>query len=379
MNHPFPGIFTRESPPKRLLIVRLSAHGDVIHTLPLLSALKQTWPQLEIGWLTEPSALPFLQNHPLIDRLHVAQRPQWLKALRHPKQWRTVKQEVDAFIDELRSCHYEASLDVQGLLKSAVWPWLAGIPVRAGYQATREWADHFYTHTLPPMNLLDPNTLAVQRYLDFARAMGANVERPQFVLPSPSDSDQTNAIALLALVPQPSRPLVILAPFTRWPSKHWESDYWPPLLTKLLTLSAQPVIIGGPDDIAATEQILASLSPKEQNQIGNLVGKTDWGSLRVLLAKASLLIGSDSAPLHLSDALGKPVIGLYGPTAPGRTGPAGSGHTILSTNLPCQPCFSRQCRIQTHDCMKQLTPDIVAAMTERHLTNSLTSPVQDVL
>jgi heptosyltransferase I len=380
MNHPFPGIFTCESPPKRILIVRLSAHGDVLHTLPLLNALKQNWPQLEIGWLTEPSALPFLQNHPLIERLHVAQRPHWLKALRDPRQWPTVKSEIGAFISALRDSNYEASLDVQGLLKSAVWPWLAGIPIRAGYQATREWADRFYTHTLPPMNLRDPSTLAVQRYLDFARAMGAVVEHPQFILPSPSNKDQANADALLASIPDANRPMVVIAPFTRWPSKHWEADYWTPLLAKLLKLGAQPVLIGGRDDQIATEEILSSLSSQEQNQILNLVGKTDWGSLPVIIAKGSLLIGSDSAPLHLSDALGKPVIGLYGPTAPGRTGPTGSDHTILSTDLPCQPCFSRHCRIRTHDCMKQLTPDIVAAMAERHLlTNDLPSPIQEAL
>ena len=369
MNPPFPGIFTQQSPPQRILIVRLSAHGDVIHTLPLLNAIKQTYPEAKVGWLTEPSALPFLQNHPLIDRLHIAHRSRWLKAWRYPQQWHEVKNQIQHFLSELRDSHYEVSLDVQGLLKSAIWPWLAGIPIRAGFQATREWADHFYTHTLPPMNLRDPNTAAVQRYLDFARAMGAIIDRPHFILPPPSPEAQQQAETLLAPVnKEKQRPLVVIAPYTRWPSKHWEADYWPPLLEKLLHLGVQPIIIGGPDDYAETERFLSLLSLENQNRILNLVGKTDWQCLPVILSQATLLIGSDSAPLHLSDALGKAVIGLFGPTAPGRTGPVGAGHAILSTNLPCQPCFSRHCRIRTHDCMKQLTPDIVAAMVERQLT-----------
>src|SRR5688500_990158 len=93
-------------PPRAILIVRLSAHGDVLQTLPLLSDLRQAWPDTHIGWLTEPAAVPLLKGHPYIDQLHVVNRPQWLKRLQHPFQWLSVWNDVSKLIGELRSCHY---------------------------------------------------------------------------------------------------------------------------------------------------------------------------------------------------------------------------------------------------------------------------------
>jgi heptosyltransferase-1 len=379
MNHPFPGIF-KDAPPQRILIVRLSAHGDVIQTLPLLTALRQNWPDARIGWLTEPSALPLLRDHPLIDHLHVAQRPRWLKALRNPTRWPSVADEAGSLLRELRTAGYAVSLDTQGLLKSALWPWLARIPVRLGFRATREGAASFYTHTLPRMNIRDPQTPAVQRYLDFARALGGRAETPQFILPPVPPDACRNADMLLAPAhpalgnhPPESRRWIALAPFTRWPSKHWEAAYWSRLVDILVELDAQPVLLGGPGDRPAADALLASLSPAGRDTTLDLVGRTEWPEMRAILERVALLVGPDSAPLHLADALGRPVVGLFGPTAPGRTGPIGRDHSVLSTALPCQPCFERRCKLKTHDCMVQLTPEVVGAVIRRQL--SLTGDV----
>jgi heptosyltransferase-1 len=352
-------------PPDRILIVRLSAHGDVMHTLPLLSAIKRANPRAYIGWLVEAAAAPLLEGHPLIDHLHIARRKHWMKAARNPGNWPGIVQEVQSFIRGLRQPDYGISIDVQGLFKSAVWPFLAGIPRRYGYQHTRESADLFYTHKLPPMNIRDAQVSAVDRYLDFARTLGYPVGAPEFVLPPVAGARQSRVDTLLSGLP-PGRPLVALAPFTRWESKHWLPLHWAQLIADLLDRNLQPVLIGAPGDQAAAADLLAAL-PAGQADVLNLVGQTDWPDLYALCNRARLLIGPDSAPLHIANAAGIDVIGLYGPTAPGRTGPLGDRQLTLTTQLPCQPCFERHCPLKTHDCMRQLDPAQVVATVERML------------
>ncbi len=352
----------------RILIVRLSAHGDVMHTLPLLSAIKKHHPQAVVGWLVESSAASLLENHPLIDRLHVSHRKRWLKMLLNPLQWFTLRQEVGGFVQSVRNEGYHISFDVQGLLKSAIWPVWAKIPRRYGFKATRESADVFYTDKLPPMVIRDGKTPAVERYLDFARVVGIPVEAPEFVVSPVSDAAIQKVDGLLG-DENSDLPLVVLAPFTRWPSKHWEPDYWAKLLAQLQQLQVRVAILGAPADLSATQAMLAPLGELARaGRVLNLVGKTDWPDLFALFLRTRLLIGLDSAPLHIADAVGIPeIIGLYGPTAPGRTGPIGRQHTTLTTALACQPCFERVCPIKTHACMKQLTPEVVLGIVRRTL------------
>jgi heptosyltransferase I len=347
----------------RILIVRLSAHGDVMHTLPLARAIKRQTPEAIIGWLVEASAVSLLEGHPDIDKLHISQRKRWLNEARNPLRWPAIIREISMLVRELRSCGYQMSFDVQGLLKSAVWPWLARIPKRYGFKATREWADRFYTQCLPPMIIRDTQPFAVERYLDFARAVGYSVSLPEFQVPPVSEGVQQKVNRLLA-ARQADRLLVVLAPFTRWPTKHWEAEYWPQLILELLKLDVHLAILGAPGDQQATAAMLATLPPEQaQASISNLVGQTDWPDLYALFAQTSVLIGLDSAPLHIANAVGVPrIIGLYGPTAAGRTGPIGKRHATLSTALSCQPCFERNCPLGTHECMIKLKPSMITAL-----------------
>lgn len=345
-------------PARRILIVRLSAHGDVMHTLPLLAALKRQRPDAFVGWLVEAAAAPLLENHHLIDRLHVSHRKRWLALLKQPAQWQSLWQEVRAFVQEIQAEGYQLSFDVQGLLKSAVWPWLARIPFRYGYRATRESADLLYNRHLPSMIIRDAHTPAVQRYLDFARAIGCDVEEPEFVLPPVRSEAVAKVQTLLAALPSPRRPMVVLAPFTRWPSKHWPLEHWAQLLPLLLDLNVAVILLGAPNDAPRAATILGEHAGSPQ--VLNLVGQTDWPDLYALFQHVHLLVGLDSAPLHIADAVGVPkIIGLYGPTAPGRTGPVGKQHTILNTQLDCQPCFERNCPLKTTACMNQISPQQV--------------------
>jgi len=357
-------------PPESILIVRLSAHGDVLHTLPLLTAIKNQWPDVKVGWLCEPSSLPLLEGHPLIDRLHVAKRPLWIKNLRDPRSWAQTFQEVQAFLTEIRIEGYGLSLDVQGLLKSAIWPWLLGIPNRMGFKATREFADRFYTICLPPMNLKDSSRPAIHRYLDFARVLGCQVSSAQGILPTPS-LDSLNKAQKLLSQSQHNKLLIALAPFTRWESKHWVFSYWKTLIQLLRQDGYRVLLLGGPDDVEKVKPLFNEDSGDVD--LINAVGQTNWPTMQALIQTCDLLVGLDSAPLHMADALGKPVVAIYGPTAPGRTGPIGEKSHVLTAQVPCQPCFQKKCPLPEKVCMTQIHPEGVLATVKKALIQSVRS------
>jgi lipopolysaccharide heptosyltransferase I len=367
MTFPYPSPPHLKSP-SRILIVRLSAHGDVVHTLPLLAALKKQYPQAFVGWLVETSAASLLQNHPLIDQLHVSPRKQWLTLAKNPLNWPRIAAELRTLLKELQQADYQVSLDVQGLLKSAVWPALAKIPHRYGFRKTRELGDWFYTHKLPYHDLKNTHIPVTERFLDFAHVLGAAVEAPEFIIPPVAEASRQKVDALLAGT-HPELPLIVLAPFTRWESKHWREDAWLQVLAELLHMPVRIALIGAPGDERATLALLAQLpNSADAERILNWVGKTDWPDLYALFQRTRLMIGLDSGPLHIANAVGVPeIIGLYGPTAAGRTGPLGTAHTTLSTALSCQPCYKHQCPLKTHACMQQLTPVAVLAMVRKHL------------
>ncbi len=340
-------------PPVRVLICRLSAHGDVAQALPLLHALKSGAPGCRIGWLVESSAAPLLENHPLIDRLHVCHRKQWQQAIFCPWRWPKTLADMVRFVQEIRQEGYDTAIDVQGLLKSALWPWLAGIPRRLGNQKAREGAEWFYTQTLPPHPIRVSHPSAVSKYLEFVQALGLPGSAPVFTVPPVSPDTQARVDALLA-ESRPGAKRVALAPFTRWASKHWRPEHWHALIGLLLEAGMQPLLVGSPGDVPQVAPMLQGHPP---GRVLNLVGKTGWADLYALFQRTDALIGPDSAPLHIANATGHPVIvGLYGPTAPGRTGPLGDRHRTLTADLDCQPCFEHHCPLKTDACMRQLSP-----------------------
>lgn len=355
----------------RILITRLSAHGDVMHALPLLSALKQADPTAYVGWLVEASAAPLLKDHPLIDQLHVAHRKRWMRLAMNPLRWPWLVYEVVQFVCGLRQAGYGVSLDAQGLFKSAIWPWLALIPHRYGFASTREQAAIFYNHRLAPRNIRGHDKLAVEEYRDLARALGYTVGEPAFVTPPATAEARQRVDRWLASRVSPGQPVVVLAPFTRWESKHWLPVHWSTLMTGLHAESTRMILLGAPGDQAMAGQMLSAVAPDVRDAVINLVGQTDWPDLYALFARTDLVIGLDSAPMHVANAVGIPaLIGIFGSTAAGRTGPVGVRHRTFSANLACQPCFERHCPLKTHACMHAITPEAVLEAARGYLTGA---------
>jgi lipopolysaccharide heptosyltransferase II len=375
--------------PLKILISRLSAHGDVLQTLPLLSRIKSHFPEAQVGWVVEEAAEPLLAGNPLIHQLHVFKKKRWTQQLRSPKTlWAGLKNYF-SFVRALRQERYQIGFDPQGLFKSGLMLWWAGIPKRVGFDRTREGASIFYTDTLPHHDLTNADIPTVTLFSEFVRVLGVPVplrfdaaaqhhELFEFVLPPLTEQSLKKREAWFEGF-NPEWPIVALAPETIWPSKHWPTAYWETILKSILNRPLNIVIVGTDKIKVAWDQQIADLTGADaQAQVLNLMGQTSWPDLQAIFSVSMVFIGLDSAPLHLANATGKPyIIGLYGPTSARRTGPIGSQHIAIQTRLNCQPCFKKRCPLssQTDECMKQLLPERVLEALDTQILRLKTQQV----
>uniref|UniRef100_A0A7C5EM60 Lipopolysaccharide heptosyltransferase 1 n=1 Tax=Desulfobacca acetoxidans TaxID=60893 RepID=A0A7C5EM60_9BACT len=333
----------------RLLLVKLSSLGDVIHALPTLEALRTLYPHGEITWLVEAGNAPLLERHPALDQVWPVPRLRWrgndflegmgslLRIARH-----------------LRGQTFDLVIDLQGLLKSAVWVALAKSPRKLGFDRTRELSYLPLTEKLPPY---DPEEHAVWRYLRVARHLGAPPATPRFRL------GFTFPENLSHLWPEREvRPLAILHPGARWSSKLWPAASWARLAEWLAEERGFQVAVSGS---AADRHLAEEIISRSQTPLLNLAGRTSLPELAALLKKARLAVTTDTGPMHLAVALGTPVVAIFGPTAPWRTGPFGQNHEVVRLSYPCSPCFKRRC--PKPRCLTDLPPSSVRQAVEKLL------------
>ena len=163
-----------------ILIVKLSAIGDVIHTLPSLEALRAQYPESRITWLIEEGALDIIRDHPCLDDIIVSKRKKWIKGIVRPTRCVQTIRECISFFKELRGKDYDIVIDFQGLFKSGILTVLSGGKRRLGYDGTREFSSLFLNERVPP---IDPDVHAVERYLHLAAYLGTKVNRHGFFIP----------------------------------------------------------------------------------------------------------------------------------------------------------------------------------------------------
>ncbi|KIX12925.1 lipopolysaccharide heptosyltransferase II [Dethiosulfatarculus sandiegensis] len=330
---------------KRILIVKLSALGDVVQSLPVAMAIKKHWPDSRLDWLVESPSVGLVQGHPAVDRVLIS--PRYLVG----KGKNGYIQVVSSFLRRLRRDRYDYVLDLQGLLKSAIFVSLARAEVKVGFSGGKEpLAARALNHRLPPY---DPDRPALERYLDTLEPL--HVPRPQkveFGL-APQEADLARVRDLIGHV---NGPLVVLHPVAKWESKLWPEEHWAEL-AKILSQKGLRLITTGS---AADRQVTSKIA--EMADLGSglvdLAGDTDLKHLAALMTLANTVVTTDTGVMHLAGAVGAKVTALFGPTAPWRTGPHGKGHKIMRLGLDCSPCFRREC--PDPECMTGLTPDMVA-------------------
>ncbi len=348
----------------KILIVRLSSIGDVVQGIPCLVALKESFPNWRISWLLEETSAPILKNHPYLDHLFILRRD-WRKkksgvspldavdgATNMCKVWQALRRE-----------HFDIAIDLQGLFKSGFWSWLSGAPRRIGHNKTREFAHYFLNEFASDRPTFDPSFPLVERYLESAQLLGADVSKGRYLLP-PADAktiQQVNSLLSSSDIHlKHNSPLVALCPWSAWPSKNWPLERWKELASSLLK-DFCVFVIGAPTDEAAANEVCSNMPG-----ITNLVGKTNLAMLMEIFRRCRVVIGPDSGPVHLANATGVPhILMLFGPTSWRRSGPFGQGHRTLSTSLECQPSFERTCPLGHLNCQNQLSlQDVLEAAQE---------------
>jgi len=329
-----------------ILIVKLSAIGDVIHTLPSLAELRRLYPGAHITWVVEEAAADLVLGHPHLDEVLVSRRKRWITDFQAGKIAATLR-EVRSFLRRLRCRRYDLVIDFHGLLKSAVVVFLSGGKRKLGYDSWQEMSGLFLNEKIPE----DMSKHAVDRYLDFLRHLGADVGKAEFVLPL-TDGTSKQARRLLDQYHLAEKSYIAVSPIAFWETKLWDNGKFAKLADEIKENLKLDVIFTGNDGRDAAD-ILSRMKGKGIN----LGGKTSLPVLAEIYKSARAVITTDSGPMHLAAAVGTPVVALFGPTDPARTGPYGEGHTVIRANLPCSPCLLKKC--PTRECMTAITPEQV--------------------
>ncbi|MFA4917308.1 MAG: glycosyltransferase family 9 protein [Syntrophales bacterium] len=335
-----------------ILIVKLSAIGDVVHTLPSLSALRKLYPAADITWVIEEAASDLIKDHLYLDRVIVSYRKQWLMDLKKGHIGKTIKG-IRSFIKKIRERSYDLVIDFHGLLKSAVVVLISGGRIKLGYDSMQEFSGLFLNRKIPE----DMGKHAVLRYLDFPRYLGANIGEAEFLVPIQQENREKVEKLLEANHIDSSDGFVVVNPIAFWETKLWEDEKFALLCDRITEELKARVIFTGSDfeRLRRIQSLMVSSSL-------NLGGKTTLRDLAYLYQISTLLVTTDSGPMHLAAAVGTPVVALFGPTDPLRTGPCGGGHTVIRKELVCSPCFLKKCAAKK--CMHEITVDDVFHVVE---------------
>lgn len=345
---------------RRILIVKMSSLGDVIHALPTLYALKQNWPDAKITWAVHEQFGTVLPGQPWLDEVIYIDKKK-LKSLSY--LWHLRK--------ELHSRHFDMCLDLQCLAKSALVSWLSGAPEKYGYWELREGSG------LVNKGLVGPNKMGhvIERYLDTVRALGGTVDRIEFPLRHDEDAKKSVQLKLTAF----SGPYAVIVPGARWAVKEWPTQNFGALCKRLVDAGVTPVLAGAPSDAEKAAEVMAAANESATTASGtageaagitatassatsakviNLVGQTSLPELIELIRGCAIYISADTGPLHMANALQKPLVALFGTTSPDRTGPYGGDyvHVIVSPTSKATP---EHPLVDDPDCMKQITVDMV--------------------
>ncbi|MEW6324597.1 MAG: lipopolysaccharide heptosyltransferase II [Nitrospirota bacterium] len=339
-------------PPARLLLIKPSSMGDVIHSLPVLDALRRQWPQTEIDWLVKPEWAPLLEGHPMLREV-----------VRLPRAWRGWA----ATVATLRRRRYDMMIDLQGLLRSALLGRLCGAPVRVGFSNGREGSPWWYTHRIDPPP--DP-VHAVDRYLDVIRQLGVRWEGvPRFPLPPWPAADAWADGVWAAERMAPDDPVCVVHPAARWSTKRWPAERFARAADGAAARGWRVIVVAGAGQAGQAEAAVGLM----QRRVLNLAGGTTLPQLAALLRRAAVLVTNDSGPMHLAAAVGTPVVAMFGPTDPRKVGPYGSGHAVLMASVDCSPCRRQRC-VQDGACMKAIDVEEVLKAMDKIINRKTRTP-----
>lgn len=338
---------------KNILIIKMSSLGDVLHTLPFASSLRERFPKAKISWLVHPQFSGFVPEKPIIDEVIYFDKAAFKKlGLLEKLKF------IYNFRKELHSKHFDLVIDMQGLFKSALVAALTGTKEKIGYCEMREGSG-FISKAICGVHSKEH---VIERYLDVARYLGATIKEIKFPMPNLIEEQRSVTTKLAAAVRNIPR-YVVFVVGARWESKEWSPSNFAKLADKVCADGSYVVLAGGPDEVKKGEQVI---SEANTDQIINLIGKTSLRELASLIDGAKIFVSGDTGPLHVAAALKKPLIALYGPTLADRTGPYGSENsTVIISPASDAGCLKK--KIAETKSMEAITVEMVFEAYEQKL------------
>ncbi|WP_339911183.1 lipopolysaccharide heptosyltransferase II [Symmachiella dynata] len=311
---------------RRICIIKPSALGDIVQSLPLLSPLRTRFPEAEISWVVNRGLSGILADHPDLHQVIPFDRhgglSSWGKLLR-----------------QLHAARFDVVMDLQGLLRTGVMCAATRAPIRIGLETAREGAGVACNVKIPGTGRLMP---AHARYWRVAEAFGVGDASRQLQL-SFSDADVSAAARLLDGLP---RPLIAIHPGARWVTKRWPTEKFAEVACAAISENAAGIVVLGSGDeasLAADVESRIVAATGTANNVRNLAGQTSLKELAAVLQSVDMVVSNDSGPMHLAAELGTPVVGIFTCTDPVRSGPPGSQHQLVSTCVSCAGSYQKIC------------------------------------
>ncbi|HEY5910249.1 MAG TPA: glycosyltransferase family 9 protein [Verrucomicrobiae bacterium] len=335
----------------KILILKPSSLGDVVQALPVLRSLKRHLPGSRIYWWIETGLAPLLEDDPDLAGLVLFHRRRWASPLNWGELWRSVLW--------VRAQRFDWVIDLQGLARSASFAWLANGRLTVGLDDHRELARGFYDLIVRRPSFL---THAADWYLEVLRHLRVPIAKDvEWLRPRPEIAG-----ALREKCPANGDRWIVVQPGARWPNKRYPIDSFGQVLRQLAARDPRLrfAILGSREE----QPLGLALTKEVVSRSLDLTGRTSLPEMVEWIRRCDLMISNDTGPMHIAAALHKPLVAIFGPTEPRRTGPYGQLDSVLQLDLPCSPCLKSRCHyFKRLECLRALAPDLIVQAALNHL------------
>jgi len=348
---------------EKILIIKPSAIGDILHSMPFLYRLKKVYPNIKVSWVVNREYADLLEGNELIDKIYIFERKKWGKK----RSFFYTLKEFFNFTNEIKNNKYDLVIDLQGLLRSGLITYLAGVKKRIGLSDSREFSRLFYNHIV---NVCDKKRHAVDRYLlvsSYIGIDGIHTKQIRFPIKWGVCADkkidkffENNKINNGDLK-------IAINPISRWQSKCWIPEKYAQLADYMIeSMGAKVIFVGAKSDQENVNRILGLM----KNKPISAVGETSLQELAALLKRMDLMVTNDSGPMHMAVAVDIPVVAIFGPTDPQLTGPYGDNNFVLKKTTKCNTCFKKTCKYKY--CMNLISVEEVVSAIQILIEKSRT-------
>ncbi len=352
----------------RILIVRLSAFGDCLHTVPALVALRRKFPKAHIGWAIEKLPHSVLSGHPMVDTFHIFPRQSF--KLGNSKIMDGMR-DLRAFRRDLALQKYDVAIDFQGLTKSGLVAWWSRAKRRIGFKGedSREFNLVFANERVRPP---EEAVHVVEKNLALLKTMGIELpEKPEWAMPdySPEVMSMRPFLEKCGLTGEKYsvKKYAIVNPGATWFTKRYPPELFGEVAKGLAATHNLPVVVtwAGDEELKAAQTIVSIAGGPEKRIF--LAPKTNLRELAALTTTAALFVSNDTGPLHLAVALKIHTVAIFGATDPLRNGAFGSGHRVQTGGVDCHPCWKTTCERHDRACLTWVKPSAVLESCEHIL------------